>query len=150
MKRLLGLLVLFLFSISSQQSAQTSIGLAYSDPNSPEATSAKKTSKLEIRETNYLTGLSTGNAGIQASSAYFLGEMKSEKALFPLMKMFRDAKTDGEKLLAAWSLLKIGDSRGIYLVKRETETGNNENIQVMLQFLYMDYCLKTKGQIDHN
>jgi hypothetical protein len=101
-------------------------------------------------EKNYLIGLNSDALGLQVSSAYFLGEMKSQKALLPLMKMFREAKSDGIKLLAAWSLLKIGDSRGVYLVKREGEIGDCDNIRCILNFLYMDYCLKNNGKIDSN
>ena len=104
--------------------------------------------KYENVEANYLAGLNSDNHGLKVSSAYFLGDMKSHKAVIPLMKMFRNEKNDGAKLVAAWSLLKIGDSRGVFLVKRESELGNCDGIRCMLGHLYQDYCLKTKGKID--
>ena len=106
------------------------------------------TSKYETIEANYLTGLNSDNQGLKVSSAYFLGNIKSEKAVIPLMKMFRNQKNDGAKLVAAWSLLKIGDSRGVFLVKRESELGNCDGINCMLHQLYEDYCLKTKGKVE--
>jgi hypothetical protein len=105
-------------------------------------------SKYEAIETNYLAGLNSENQGLKSSCAYFLGDIKSHKAVIPLMKMFRNEKNEGAKLIAAWSLLKIGDSRGIFLVKRESELGNCDGISCMLNQLYQDYCLKTKGRID--
>ena len=105
-------------------------------------------SKYEGIEANYLTGLNSHNQGLKVSSAYFLGNMKSSRAVIPLMKMFRNEKNDGAKLVAAWSLLKIGDSRGVFLVKRESELGNCDGINCMLHQLYEDYCLKTKGKIE--
>ena len=104
--------------------------------------------KYKTIEANYLAGLNSDNHGLKISSAYFLGDMKSHKAVIPLMKLFRNEKNDGAKLVVAWSLLKIGDSRGVFLVKRESEIGNCDGIRCMLGQLYQDYCLKTKGKID--
>ena len=100
-----------------------------------------KLSKTEYHkiEKNYLKGLHSNNFHLKVSCAYFLGEMKSEKALFPLMKMFRNEKNDGAKLVAAWSLLKIGDPRGNFLVKRYLTLGNCNNIRCILYFLYENY-----------
>jgi hypothetical protein len=106
-------------------------------------------SKYEAIEANYLNGLNSNNQGLKVSSAYFLGDLKSQKAVIPLMKMFRNENNDGAKLVAAWSLLKIGDSRGVYLVKRETEMGNCNGINCMLHQLYTDYCLKTNGTVEY-
>ena len=104
-------------------------------------------SKYESVEANYLKGLESDNQGLKVSSAYFLGDMKSHRAVIPLMKMFNKEKNDGAKLVAAWSLLKIGDSRGVYLVKNEIENGNCDGIRPMLHQLYEDYSLKTNGKI---
>jgi hypothetical protein len=98
--------------------------------------------KYEISEANYLEGLSSGNHGLEVSCAYFLGEMKSQKAVIPLMKMFREAKKDREKLVAGWSLLKIGDPRGTFLVKRAIELGESKQISPILFYLYEHYELK--------
>jgi hypothetical protein len=105
-------------------------------------------SKYQSIEDNYLTGLNSDNQGLKVSSAYFLGDMKSHKAVIPLMKMFRNEKNDGAKLVAAWSLLKIGDARGVFLIKRESELGNCEGINCMLHQLYEDYSLKTNGKVE--
>lgn len=42
--------------------------------------------------------------------------MKSEKAVFPLMKLLRERKTLEERIIAALSLVKIGNTQGVYLV----------------------------------
>lgn len=95
--------------------------------------------KYKTIEKNYLEGLNSENLGLKISSAYFLGDMKSEKAVIPLMRMFDNAKTDGEKLVAAWALLKIGDARGTFLVKRECEVGNCDGIRSILYQMYTEY-----------
>jgi hypothetical protein len=98
-------------------------------------------------ESNYLKGLNSDVHNLRLCCAYFLGEMKSQKAMIPLMEMFRSEKNDA-KLVAAWSLLKIGDPRGVYLVKSGLDAKECDNIKCMLHFLYMDYCLRTNGRID--
>ncbi len=101
-------------------------------------------------ENNYLKGLNSDNQQLKISCAYFLGEMQSKKAVIPLMAMFRNSKNDGAKLVAAWSLLKIGDARGVYLVKSSIESDDYSNISSMLRYFYMDYCLKNNGKINQS
>ena len=134
--------LLFLWLSISFVVAITTISFAQADKE------ISTPSKYEAIEANYLTGLNSDNQGLKVSSAYFLGNMKSSKAVIPLMKMFRNAKNNGAKLVAAWSLLKIGDSRGVFLVKRESELDNFSGINPMLHQLYEDYCLKTKGKVE--
>ena len=119
------------------------ISLAQAPPEPDQMIAAKK----QI-ESNYLKGLNSDNTGLKESCAYFLGSIGSEKALIPLMEMFRNATTEGAKLVAAWSLLKIGNPRGVYLVKSTIESGDCKNC--MLKILYMDYCLNTNGKIDRS
>ncbi len=99
-------------------------------------------------ESNYLRGLSSDNFHLKVSCAYFLGKIQSEKAVLPLMKMFRNSKNENERLIAAWSLLKIDNPRGVFLVKSAIEHGECKNTGCMLSFLYKDYCLNKYGKID--
>ncbi len=147
---LAGLAFLLLLSLAVEVSAQTDKVLFASFTKSSDKANieGKLTSKFAIIEANYMKGLISDNIGVRTSSAYFLGEMKSEKALSFLMKMFREAKTSGEKLVAAWSLLKIGDSRGVHLVKWEVDNGENKDIKDMVEWLYNDYSLKAVGKIE--
>jgi hypothetical protein len=100
-------------------------------------------------ESNYIKGLKSDNASLRISCAYFLGRMKSDKALIPLMAIFHNSKNESAKLIAAWSLLKIGDARGVNLVKRAVDLDEcNSEMGCILRYLYMDYCLETNGRID--
>ena len=115
--------------------------------NSPaDEEKTKSNAKYESVEINYLMGLKSKNESIKASSAYFLGEIKSKKAVVPLMDMFRNEDNDGSKLVAAWSLLKIGDPRGVFLVKRAVDSRKNETINIMLQHYYKEFILKSEGK----
>jgi hypothetical protein len=102
-------------------------------------------SREQIEE-NYLCGLNSDVPGLQVSCAYFLGEMKSDRAVIPLMKMFRDENNSpGQRLMAAWSLYKIGDARGLYLIKCEGENSNCDYTRCLCDYFYRDHCLKNGG-----
>ncbi len=99
-------------------------------------------------EENYLRGLNSDVPGLQVSCAYFLGEMRSEKAVIPLMKMFRNKDAaPGQRIMAAWSLMKIGDERGLYLLKCEADNPECDYLRCLSEFLYKDHCYKTEGRL---
>ena len=139
MKRVILFLVVFFVTAAS---------ISYAQAPPKELYASKVYHKIE---SNYLKGLASENPSLRVSCAYFLGELQSENALIPLMELFHNSKNGGAKLVAAWSLLKIGNPRGVNLVKRAIELGEcSSNISCMLQYLYKDYCLKTNGKIDHS
>jgi hypothetical protein len=100
------------------------------------------------KEANYISALNSNNESLRINSAYKLGEIKSKKAVIPLMDMFRLEKDDGAKLVAALSLLKIGDARGVFLIKRSIELKENDGLKIMLQHLFKDYGLKNSQIFD--
>jgi uncharacterized membrane protein len=94
---------------------------------------------FEEIEQSYLNGLKADNLGLKVSCAYFLGEIESQKAVIPLMRMLRSAETEQERLIAALSLIKIGDKRGVYLVKRRAEFCDCERTKRLCKNLYAAY-----------
>jgi len=94
---------------------------------------------LQIEE-NYLLGLKSDNIGLRTSCAYFLGEMKSDKAVLPLLKLLRYGETDQERIFAALSLYKIGSKRGIYKIKILSESDKSERVRIVLSRLYRTYA----------
>lgn len=90
-------------------------------------------------EDNLLKGLGSGNCGLKMSCAYFLGEMKSSKAVIPLMKMLRDETNECNRLMAALALTKIGDPRGIYMVKRRAVFDSSLRVRSMCERFYKAY-----------
>ena len=95
--------------------------------------------KLVVMENNYLAGLESDNQGIKVSSAFFLGEIESDRAVIPLLEMLRVEEDPGAKFVAAWSLLKIGDKRGVYRVKMEAERCDCESQTCIYEYLYKDF-----------
>lgn len=96
-------------------------------------------------ENNYIEGIKSDNQGLKVSAAYFLGEMKSSKAVIPLMRILREDNCDGARLAAALALVKIGDARGIYIVKKAVDFNDCEKVRKMAKHLYASYI---SGQLD--
>ena len=100
---------------------------------------SKSNSSLRVIEDNYLKGLKSDNQGLRISCAYFLGEMKSNRAVIPLMQMLSNEQHEGAKIIAAWSLIKIGDPRGVYRVRREADLSTCCSVQCMCDFFYKQH-----------
>lgn len=92
-------------------------------------------------EKSYLSGFFSDNLGLRISSAYFLGEIKSSMAVIPLMEMLRNSESEEERLIAALSLTKIGDERGIYLLKYQSEFSDCERVRCMCEKFYNAYLV---------
>lgn len=99
----------------------------------------------DVIEKNYLEGIKSDNQGLKVSAAYFLGEMKSSKAVIPLMRILREDSCDDARLAAALALVKIGDGRGIYIVKKAVDFNDCEKVRKMAKHLYASYIT---GQLD--
>lgn len=69
-------------------------------------------------EDNLLIGLNSTNQGLKVSSAYFLGEIKSEKATNQLMDMFHCSDNPEVRQVAALALFKINSERGMFAIKQ--------------------------------
>lgn len=112
------------------------------DPNGEFSKFTKE--QLEKIENNLLIGLDSENSGLKISCAYFLGEIKSEKALIPLMAMLREGACDEEKIVAALSLYKINNARGLYQVKGAARFSDSERVRRMCDIFYNTYLWEQK------
>jgi HEAT repeat protein len=90
-------------------------------------------------EQNLLIGIESDNQGLKESSAYLLGEIKSAKAVVPLMKMLRSDDQESARIVAALALCRIGDARGIYAVKRATQFDSSERVAQRCAWFYNEY-----------
>ena len=98
--------------------------------------------KYKIIEDNLLVGLETDNLGLKVSAAYFLGEMKSERAVIPLMKMLKGNTTEEEKLIAALSLAKIKSEKGMFAVKQRIKYDDSKRVQRLCDIFYKNYLFE--------
>ena len=104
-----------------------------------------KLSDEEI-ELNYLAGANSDNLGLQVSAAYYLGERKSTKAVIPLMKILRESESVEARIMAALSLYKIGDNRGVHAIKQAIRFDDNEQVKKMCEILTKMHDQETSEQ----
>ena len=99
----------------------------------------KRTINRDLAIQNFLNGLNSDNAGLTSSSAYYLGEFSSTEAVIPLMKILRNSKKEELRISAALALLKIGDQRGIYAIKRAIIFDESKRVSDMCEKFYNAY-----------
>ena len=85
---------------------------------------------------NLLVGLKSDNLGLKASCAYYLGEEKADKAVIPLMGILKSDQEDELRIMAALSLFKIGDGRGIYAIQQRTKFEDEGQVKRMCDIFY--------------
>ncbi len=90
-------------------------------------------------EQNLLAGINSDNIGLQTSSAYFLGEMKSDRAMIPLLKLVQNGDTEEARIIAALSLYKIESKIGMYRLKYLAETDESELARRVFGRIYQKY-----------
>ena len=95
--------------------------------------------KYERAEVNLMIGLQSDNLGLRESAAFMLGELQSEKAVIPLLKMLRDDERESSRIVAALALCRIGDARGVYAVKRATHFDDSKLVQQRCAWFYHQY-----------
>jgi hypothetical protein len=97
----------------------------------------KKSLSYRQAELNYIHGVESDNAGLRLSSTLFLGEMKSDEAVIPLMRVLKNCEDEACRIAAAVSLVKIGDSRGLFAVKRAATFDESQRVRDLCWKFYM-------------
>lgn len=97
----------------------------------------KKSLSYRQAEINYINGVESDNAGLRLSSTLFLGEMKSDEAVIPLMRVLKNCDDEACRIAAALALTKIGDPRGIYAVKKAATYDESPRVRELTWKFYM-------------
>lgn len=111
--------------------------------------SIKVTPKLSDSQidANYLKGVKSNNMGLRISSTYYLGERQSSDAVIPLMNELHTDKAPEARIMAALSLFKIGDKRGIYAIEQSAKNDKSEWVRNMCDVFYkMSQANKKPGK----
>ena len=98
--------------------------------------------KYEQIEENLIAGLESDNMGLRTSCAYFLGEIKSQKAVIPLMQMLKSSDEEEERLVASLSLAKIRSEKGLFAIKQRIKFDDSYRVQRQCQIFYNNYLLE--------
>lgn len=104
----------------------------------------KATLNRDLIVINLLNGINSDNEGLKYSSAYFLGDLKSKESVIPLLKILHNDKNDEARIMAALSLSKIKDARGIFAVKQAIKFDKSDRVKKMCSIFYKDYLSKNK------
>jgi HEAT repeat protein len=99
---------------------------------------AEAPSRSTQAEQNLLIGLASDNVGLQESAAYLLGEMNSDHAVIPLMRMLRSER-ESARVVAALALCRIGDARGVYAVRRASTFDESAQVRQRCAWFYEQY-----------
>lgn len=93
---------------------------------------------------NLMVGIKSDNYGLRTSSALMLGEFKADESVIDLLGMLHSEETDDARIVAALSLLKIEDSRGIYAIKQAIRFDKSERVKKLCEKFYHHYLESVK------
>lgn len=97
------------------------------------------TSSDDVVIANLVNGVESENLGLKISSVYYLGEKKAEESVIPLMKILKNDENPQARIIAALSLLKIGNEKGMFAVKRAIKFDDDEQVQRMCNIFFTMY-----------
>ncbi|MEE9429915.1 MAG: HEAT repeat domain-containing protein [Melioribacteraceae bacterium] len=126
-------IVVIFFTIGNTQPNENVVGTMGGNTTSINIMAKEKFQQIED---NLLEGVNSGNSGLQTSCAYFLGEMKSERAVNPLLKILKSGETEEVRIMAALSLTKIKSEKGLFAVKRRIKFDDSERVKRLCEIFY--------------
>ncbi|MGB5287740.1 MAG: HEAT repeat domain-containing protein [Ignavibacteriaceae bacterium] len=86
-----------------------------------------------------LDGLNSDNRGLQAGCAFMLGELCCDRSVIALLDILHHHPSEELRILAALSLYKIGDSRGIYAIKQAIKFDESNRVSRLCEKFYAAY-----------
>ena len=105
----------------------------------PQETADQNSSEMEACFKTLQQGLNSDNLGLQAGCAYMVGELSCQRSVITLLKLLHDCPSEELRILAALSLYKIGDSRGIFAIKQAIKFDESKRVQRMCEIYYKTY-----------
>jgi HEAT repeat protein len=85
-----------------------------------------------------LTRVCSENATERYAAAFALGEGRIGEAVVPLLKMLHNG-TEQCRIVAALSLCRLGDERGIYAVRQSALMDESPKVRALSAFYYNEY-----------
>jgi hypothetical protein len=86
-----------------------------------------------------LGGLSSDNHGLQAGCTFMLGELCCDRSVILLLDALHNNPSEGLRILAALSLYKIGDSRGLFAIKQAIKFDESDRVRRLCEKFYRVY-----------
>lgn len=105
----------------------------------PQETADRNLSEMEACFKTLQQGLNSDNVGLQAGCAYMTGELCCKRSVITLLNLLHNSPSEELRILAALSLFKIGDSRGIYAIKQAIKFDDSKRVQRLCEIFYKTY-----------
>ena len=102
----------------------------------PQETATKNSEEMEACFQTLQQGLKSENYGLKAGCAYMIGELRCQRSVITLLSILHDNPSEELRILAALSLYKLGDSRGIYAIKQAISYDESKRVQRMCKIFY--------------
>lgn len=102
----------------------------------PQETAKQNSSEMEACFKTLQQGLNSDNNGLVAGCAYMVGEIRCQRSVITLLKILHSNQSEELRILAALSLYKIGDARGIYAIKQAIKYDESKRVQQMCELFY--------------
>jgi len=109
--------------------------LTYAQTTVQTQTSARK----DCVKKSLLIGVESENLGLKSCAAYMLGEFCCDEAVVPLLKILHNSPYEEMRIMAALSLYKIGDSRGIFAIRQATKFDESKRVRKLCNKFYRTY-----------
>ena len=93
----------------------------------------------EFTEAKLLDDVSCDNCQQKENAIYDLGELRSARAVIPLMGVLHSDAEESSRIVAALALCRIGDARGTYAVKRAASFDSSEKVRTLAAWFYNTY-----------
>jgi hypothetical protein len=116
-----------------------SLILILSFPILPQETAVRNSSEMQACFETLQQGLNSDNVGLKAGCAYMVGELRCQRSVITLLQMLHSCPSEELRILAALSLYKIGDSRGIFAIKQAIKFDESKRVQRMCEIFYKAY-----------
>jgi len=118
-------------------------------PILPQEIADQNNSAKEACIKTLLEGLQTENRGLQAGCTYMLGELCCDRGVITLLDILHNSPSEEIRILAALSLYKIGDSRGIFAIKQSIKYDGSDRVSRLCEKFYRAYLQKeSNGQVE--
>ncbi len=115
--------------------ALLSAALAYARPGDV----SRPSSDQEFTESKLLDDVHCDNCQAKENAMYDLGELRSQKAVIPLMAVLHGDSDESSRVVAALALCRIGDERGTYAVKRAATFDGSKKVRTLAAWFYNTY-----------
>ena len=102
----------------------------------PQETASKTSAEMEACFQTLQQGLISENDGLKAGCAYMIGELRCQRSVIALLGILHENRSEELRILAALSLYKLGDSRGIYAIKQAIKYDESKRVQRMCEIFY--------------